>query len=426
MVDFTLSPAEATVRDTARVFAKQHLSGAKALYCVLPSNVDRFQAMRPIYEEAVRLGLVRAMIPPALGGSSGSLLEMTLTVEECYAVDPTASLTIFATGLGLTPLLSAWRPGLEEFLQPFLKPEGAPLASLVFSEPGGVANWLEPGAPGLQTTAHREGDEWVLSGEKIWATNSAGWDFRGPDLGCVVCRCTDADIVKSATTPADLIMILIVTRDDIERARTGSFEVLRHPDMPGHTAVSGPHIRFDQLRLPAKNLLCPPGTGAPIVNGAFTMSACLVGAMGTGLQRAIFDAALTFARTQTRGGSVPIIQHQSVANLLIDIKMRTETSRYLTWKSAHCLVSGPGMPDQRRELALEAKIYCSDAAVKSAMDAINLVGISAYDTAAPFTSFLNDAMVLPIFDGGNVGIRRRDLQSLFMSANYDPWATSVE
>lgn len=85
------------------------------------------------------------------------------------------------------------------------------------------------------------------------------------------------------------------------------------------------------------------------------------------------------------------------------------------------MTSGKG-----HELAIEAKIYCSDAAVKSAIDAINLVGVSAYDTSRPFSGLLNDAMVLPIFDGGNVGIRRRDLQALFMSEDYSPWSASVE
>lgn len=59
------------------------------------------------------------------------------------------------------------------------------------------------------------------------------------------------------------------------------------------------------------------------------------------------------------------------------------------------------------------------------MDAINLVGVSAYDTSRPFAGFLNDAMVLPIFDGGNIGIRRRDLQKLFMSKDYSPWSAST-
>ncbi|KAL3420747.1 acyl-CoA dehydrogenase domain-containing protein [Phlyctema vagabunda] len=420
MVDFNLSPKEAAVRGAARDFATKHLVGARAAYSSLASHAERFQSIQPIYREAVRAGLVQGQIPAPIGGTSESLVEAAILVEELYSVEPAASLTLFGTGLGLTPLALAYRPELQEFLEPFLVSDGAPLASLVFSEPAGVANWLEEGAPGLQTTAHLEGDNWVLNGEKIWATNSGGWDFQGAELSCIVCRCTNSDVPES-TSPADRIMILLVTKDDIARAGKGTFEVLAHPQVAGHTAVSGPHIKYTNLKVPAKNLLCAPGRGAAVVSASFEMSAVLVGAMGVGIQRGIFDAALKFSKS-TRGGSVPIGERQSVADLLIDIKMRTETSRYLTWKAAQRLQSDSEY-DEKRELAIEAKIYCSDAAVKSAVDAINLVGVSAYDLSMPFTDFLNDAMVLPIFDGGNVGIRRRALQKLFLQENYKPWAT---
>ena len=94
-------------------------------------------------------------------------MEAAILVEEMYSVEPATSLTIFATGLGLTPLLLAGAPRHREFLSPFLSGEGEPLATLAFSEPGGVANYLEKGAPGLQTTATLEGEEWILNGEKV-------------------------------------------------------------------------------------------------------------------------------------------------------------------------------------------------------------------------------------------------------------------
>jgi alkylation response protein AidB-like acyl-CoA dehydrogenase len=102
----------------------------------------------------------------------------------------------------------------------------------------------------------------------------------------------------------------------------------------------------------------------------------LVGAMGVGIQRATFDAALHFSRS-TRGGTIPIMQRQSVADLLINIKMRTETSRFLTWKAAYGLLEGPGKHAQRREHALLAKVHCAEAAVQSVLDAINAVGMYA-------------------------------------------------
>lgn len=121
---------------------------------------------------------MKSQIAPPLGGTGGSLIDAALLVEECYAADPSgASLNIFGTALGLMPLQLAPRAGeFVEFLEPFLKAgEGdAPVASLVFSEPGGTANWVERGAPGLGTTVRREGEEWAVSGEKVWGTNCAG------------------------------------------------------------------------------------------------------------------------------------------------------------------------------------------------------------------------------------------------------------
>jgi alkylation response protein AidB-like acyl-CoA dehydrogenase len=240
-------------------------------------------------------------------------------------------------------------------------------------------------------------------------------------------------------------MIIMVTRADIERNNPDAFSVVRQLSTAGHTACSGPHIKYTNLRVPAKNVLCPPGTGAPIVSGSFDLSAVLVGAMGVGIMRAVFDAALGFAKGDDRRGSVPLLARQAVADLLINIKMQTEACRCLTWKAANCMQNGPGDYSARRELALTAKVYCSDAAVKACMEAINAVGMyvfydvysifwpgvsdrycyrTAYDADKPFAELLNTAIVLPIFDGGNVGIRRRHMQELMMSKDYDAWASS--
>jgi alkylation response protein AidB-like acyl-CoA dehydrogenase len=169
-IDFTLSPSESGIRAAAAGFASTVLTSAKKNYLQYPTHAARFQSTRPLYRHAVAGGLIKGQVPTPLGGTGGSLVEAAILVEEMYTVEPSVSLTIFATGLGLTPLVLTGAQGKEEgkeFLKPFLNGEGEPLASLVFSEPGGVANWLEKGAPGLGTTAVKEGDEWVINGEKV-------------------------------------------------------------------------------------------------------------------------------------------------------------------------------------------------------------------------------------------------------------------
>ena len=166
-IDFHLSPAEEDIRKAASAFVTGPLKDAKKTYMQYQHHHERFQSMRPIYHQAVAGGLLIGQIAPHLGGAGGTLTEAAILVEELYRFEPTASLTMFSTGLGLTPLNLTAKPEHKEFLKPFLSKEGEPLASLVFSEPGGVANYLEKGAPGLNTTAALDGDEWVLNGEKV-------------------------------------------------------------------------------------------------------------------------------------------------------------------------------------------------------------------------------------------------------------------
>ncbi|KAI3393853.1 hypothetical protein diail_3580 [Diaporthe ilicicola] len=428
MIDFGLSEEQRQLRANAAAFAQAHLKEAPAAYSQHTTQEARFRATRPIYAAATKAGLIKGQVPTALGGGAQSLVDAAILVEEFFSVEPSTSLTILGTGLGLTPFILAASDEQRQRLLPiFLSGEGEPLASLVHSEPGGTANWLERGGKGLGTTARKEGDEWIINGEKLWTTNSGGWDGKGADLQCVVCRRSDDSApLDPARDPAEDILILLVTPEVIAANGPDAYKVLGETELVGYPSASGPHSRFTNLRVPNANLLCPPGQGAQTVEQTFGSSAALVGAMGVGIMRATFDAALRFAKEDTRGGSGPILERQSVADLLIDIKIRTETSRLLTWKALHAIENGPGDWKARLELALEAKIYSSEAAVQSVVDAMKAVGITSYSKDQPFSRLLNDAMVLPIFDGGNVGVRRRQLEKIFQDSGYQPWEGTYE
>lgn len=230
----------------------------------------------------------------------------------------------------------------------------------------------------------------------------------------MVCRVVDSSVagdVRGQTA------IIIVTREDIKRNPAEAFSVLRHPETLGMTAVNGPHIKFNNLRVSKGNLLAPPGKGADLVELTFTASAALVGAMGVGIMRQAFDYALAWAKSNSRGSKEPMIHKQSVADLLIQIKTRCEAARALVWKATHSF----GRTRNGAELCYEAKIFGSENATASVMDAINLVGVSAYSRAHPFGDLLKDVVVLPIFDGGNVGVRRRQIEKLFTDPTYDAW-----
>ncbi|KAE8368958.1 Nitroalkane oxidase [Aspergillus caelatus] len=410
MIDFELSDTQAKVWEHARSFAAKHLAAAHTVYQNLPTPQARFSAIRPLYQEAVKVGLIQALVPAEYNGLGYGLVDMALLTEELYTADASVALTILATGLGLSPLLiGGTEVQKRRYLSPFTDRKGMPLASLVHSEPGGTANY---GRTGLRTTARKVENGWVVNGEKLWATNCAGWDDRGADIQCVTCRCEDAPY---ATADAKgQTMILLVTRDDIAANPPDAYAVVSHPETIGHRAVSGPHIRFRNFV--AKEAIAMPGTGAEVIEAAFTASAALVGAMAVALMRRCCEMTLQFAKSDTRNGSEPIINKQSVADLLIKMKMRCEAGRALTWKACSSLDRLP----EAAEIAYLAKIFCSENAVQCVIEGMNAVGIQAYQAKSQYGVLLNDVVCLPIFDGGNVGVRRRQIEAIFKSAGYDP------
>lgn len=377
MIDFNLTPEQQQFREAVSSFAKTRLKGAAAIYSQHDTQEARFRSIKSIYAEGVKAGLIKAQVPKALGGTADSAVDAAILIEEIFAVDAASMISVLAAGLGLMPLIMA---GSEEqqrrLLSPFLVDTGTPIASFVHSEPGGTANWLEKGGQGLGTTARKDGDDWIITGEKLWTSNSGGWEKKGADLQCVVCRYSeDGGPQDPDRDPAEDILLLMVTPEVIAANEPGAYQVLSEPELIGMPAASGPHSRFTNLRVPSANLLCPPGTGAQVVEQVFGLSAALVGAMGVGIMRATFEAALKYAKNNSRGGTVTILERQSVADLLIDIKMRIETSRLFTWKALHAIENGPGDWNARLELALEAKIHSSEAAVQSVVDAMKAVGM---------------------------------------------------
>ncbi|KAE8338722.1 hypothetical protein BDV24DRAFT_85470 [Aspergillus arachidicola] len=414
MIDFELSDAQTRAREHARSFATKHLATAHTLYENLPTPQARFSAIRTLYEEAVKAGLIQAQVPSEYNGLGYGLVDMALLTEELYTADVSVALTILATGLGLSPLLIGGSDAQKkDYLSPFTDRKGVPLASLVHSEPGGTANY---GTTGLKTTARKVEDGWIINGEKLWATNCAGWDDRGADIQCITCRCEDAPYATAGAKGQT--MIILVTREDVAANPPHAYTVLSHPETIGHRAVSGPHIRF--RKFVAKEVIAMPGAGAEVIEAAFTASAGLVGAMAVALMRRCFEMTVRFAKSDTRNGTEPIINKQSVADLLIKMKMRCEAGRALTWKACSSL----GRVPEAAETAHLAKIFCSENAVQCVIEGMNAVGVQAYQAKFQYGVLLNDAVCLPIFDGGNVGVRRRQVEAVFKSTGYDPLAST--
>src|SRR3981081_3098760 len=169
------------------------------------------------------------------------------------------------------------------------------------------------------------GDRWVINGRKKWVSSATGWDRKGADILCVVCR-TALD-----APPEKAISIIAV-----ERPASGIvFE--RAIESVGHRAHLTPQFGFENVSAPRHHLLGEEGGGLALTAASFTGTAALVGIFGVALMRAAFDFALHFARTERRGGVHPIIEHQAVGYALADAKTTIEAARYLSWRACHAV-----------------------------------------------------------------------------------------
>jgi nitroalkane oxidase len=305
---------------------------------------------------------------------------------------------MLGTVLGLLLILVGGTPEqAARLLKPFLKKSGAPLAAFCSTEPGGSANAASPlPGEGVRTVAKLEGGNWIINGRKKWVSSATGWDRKGADILCVVCR-TDAN-----APPEKGISVIVV-----ERPAAG-FVFERAIDSIGHRAHLTPVFSFENVSTPRTNLLGEKGNGLALTAASFTGTAALVGILGVALMRAAFDFALHFARTERRGGIHPIIEHQAVGYALADAKIAIEAARYLSWRACHAVDTRSPAAD---ELAIQAKIYGSETAVRVITDLMRVVGIDSYDHEAPLGRLLQDALALPIFGGGNT-VRRRQLHNL--------------
>lgn len=394
-VDFELTPAQLTLKYDARAFARDVLRPAAELADIHPDPSEAFRLMRPVYEQAAAAGYTTMFLPAEYGGGGASGVDFLIAVEELCAVDPGFPTTLLVNGLALLPLL--WF-GTEQQRDTWLRRatlhDGRDfLAGWAVSERGGTANFDHPDPrAGIQVVADldRATDEYVLHGEKHWPCNSGGWDMRGADVSLCIVR-TD----RTAGGTKGLSAILV------ERGTPGvEYEVI---DKMAQRTCQNVTMTFRGARVPQENLLAE-GDGDLLINRNFTWSSPIAGIAAVGLARGAYEFTLKWAKSYTGGGSSPIINHQAVGNLLVDIAAKIEAGRYLCWKAAHYMdrfdAGGEGLGGMN-------KSFCGDLMQSVVVDCMRIVGVNALDRKFPLARFYREAAVFSLYDAGNIGMQRR-------------------
>ncbi|SDF36505.1 Acyl-CoA dehydrogenase [Lentzea fradiae] len=379
-----------TVRDGLRLTADQHqfveLAREFAACEIRPRAraVDEADVESPLdlWEKAAKLGLTSFMIPERFGGGGVTdLLTQVLVQQELCHGDIGIGNLITSNGFFSAPVEHL---GTVEQQERFLRPLGTdtpPLTAVAVTEPGNGSD-----AAGIQTFARRDGDHYVLNGQKTWISNA-------PYAEHFVIFAT-VDPSKRAKG----VTAFVVPRD------TQGLEVGPPFRKMGQRAIVNAEVFLDDVRVPAENRLGEEGQGFVGLMRTFDASRILIGAATTGLARAALDFANDYARTRTQFG-VPIIQHQAVAFRLADMATRVDTAHLLTVRAA-------ALYDDGFEVAQEsamAKLVGSENAMWCTHAAVQTLGGYGYSREYPVERWMRDAKLEEIEEGTS------DIQRLIIS-----------
>ena len=366
MVDLALDEMQEMLQELARQFALEEIR----------PNAEKWDAEAIYPLEAIKtaneLGLLNLHIPEEYGGAGLGSMEEVVVNEELAWGDPGFATAAYATSLDIAPIITG---GTEEQKKKWLGKvvEGA-LSSYAVTEPGAGSD-----VASIKTHAVKQGDTYILNGEKMWITGAGYADFF------FVLAKTDQDAGYRG-------MSGFIVEADSEGLSLGKKE-----DNMGQRCSDTRSVVFDSVKVPAENLLGGvENQGWLNAMKAFDMSRPNIAAHATGLARAAFEHALQYSDERETFGS-KLHQHQAIQFMLADMKTNIEASRLLTWKAASMIDSGK----RNTEAAAHAKRFSADIAMQIATDAVQVYGGYGYSEEYPVARLMRAAKVMQIYEGSS-------------------------
>ncbi|NHN49607.1 acyl-CoA dehydrogenase [Halostella sp. JP-L12] len=366
-MDFGLSDEQQAIRDEVRRFAENEVEP-------IAKEHDREEKFpHEIIEKAAEMGLTGANIPIEYGGAGYSPLEVAIIVEELFAVDPGIGLSITSASFGGDAIMEF---GTEDQKERFLEPvaKGEAIMGAAISEPD-----VGSDVSSVSTQAEKDGDEWVINGNKMWITNGSVGDYY-----VVLCQ-TDPDAADRYSGFSQIV---------VESDRDG-FEADKITGKLGIRASDTAELIFDDVRVPEENLVGTRGAGFLQLMQFFDETRTMVAAQGVGIAKGACERALEYAQEREQFGQ-SISEFQAIQHKLADMHTKTEAARNLTYKSAWSINNED---EQLTSLASMAKEYASRVAVDVADEAVQIHGGAGYVNDFDVERFYRDAKITQIYEG---------------------------
>jgi acyl-CoA dehydrogenase len=363
-VSFELTDEQRDLRALAHEFAEKEIRPRAADYDEHSTHPE------DVIAKAHELGLMNIHIPEEFGGPGLSIFDGILVGEELSWGCSGITVSIIANTLGAAPIVLA---GSDEQKRDWLSPllEEPILCAFALTEPNAGSD-----VGGIQTTAVRQGDDYVINGSKMFISNAghAAW--------MVVFASTDKSKghrgLSAFIVPAD----------------ADGFTVEKHLDKMGQRATDTSAVAFQDVKVPAANRLGEEGEGFKIAMRTLdhTRPGTAIGAVG--VARAAYELAVDYSRERVQFGQ-PIAMNQGVNFLIADMATEIEAARLLTWQAAWLLDQGVRSTLQ----SSYAKRFASDTAMKVTTDAVQIFGGYGYMKEYPVEKLMRDAKLFQIYEG---------------------------
>ncbi|MGH2861784.1 MAG: acyl-CoA dehydrogenase family protein [Solirubrobacteraceae bacterium] len=365
---YTIPQEYLDFRDTIRQIAVERIAPRAA---EIDERAEYPHDLRALLAEQDILGLP---FEEEHGGTGTGTLMLNMAVEEIAKADASTALILMIQELGTLPIKLH---GSEELQQRFLPRcatgEWSPAFALSEAEAGS-----DPGA--MNTVARQDGDEWVINGAKAWITNSGIADFY-----CVF-----------AVTNREAGHSHGITAFVIEADRPG-FSVGKLEHKLGIRASPTGSPVFDDVRVPAANVIGEVGKGFKVAMSTLDRSRLGVAAQALGIAQGATDYAAAYARERRQFGR-PINAFQGIQFKLAEMETQCAAGRELLYQA--CSRVDRGSPDIGKYSAM-AKLFCSDTAMRVTVEAVQVLGGYGYVKEYPVERMLRDAKITQIYEGTN-------------------------
>jgi alkylation response protein AidB-like acyl-CoA dehydrogenase len=367
----TLIPALTTLAEDERIFRDSVREFAEAQVRPLVREMDEHAKIpKTLVSQLFDLGVMGIEIPESYGGSGGTFFHSVLAVEELSRIDPSIGVLVDVQNTLVINAFARW--GTDEIKRRYLTRLAADtVGAYALSEAGSGSD-----AFALVTRAREDGDDYVLSGRKLWITNG-----------------NEADVFIVFATINPEAGYRGITAFVVERGMAG-FTVGKKEDKLGIRASSTCELILEDCRVPKANILGEVGKGYKTAIETLNEGRIGIGAQMIGLARGALEAAIKYTKERKQFGKA-IAEFQAVQHQIARAAVEVEAATLTVYNAAR-------LRDEGKPFLTEAaicKVFSSEVAERVASLAVNLLGGNGFVKEYPVEKFYRDAKIGQIYEG---------------------------